>query len=134
MELLAEIIAALVQLLLEVLLQLAAELFVELGFHAIQEVVRQSRPTHRGLATVGYSIVGAAAGGLSLIWFPIRFAASLAFRLVALGFGPAASALMLWIGLTLLARPADPAERQRRFWYAYSFGLAFALVRFTYGR
>jgi hypothetical protein len=134
MEILAEIIAGLVQFILEVLLQFAADLFAELGFEALQEVARPSRPPHQGLATFGYSLVGAAAGGLSLIWFPIRFAGSIGLRLATLGLAPAVSALMLWIGLTLLARPADPAARRRRFWYAYAFGLAFALIRFTYGK
>ncbi len=131
MELLAEIIAGLFQFILEVLLQFSADLFAELGFRALREVVRPSRPPNRGLLTFGYTLAGAAGGGLSLIWFPIRFAGSIGLRLAALGFAPAVSAAMLWIGLRVLARPADPAERGRRFWYAYLFGLAFALVRFT---
>jgi hypothetical protein len=133
MELLAEIIAAVVQFLLEVLLQFAADLLAELGLHALKAVVRPSNPTNRGLATIGYFLVGLAAGGLSLFWFPIRFAGSVTLRLATLGLAPAASAFILWIGMGVLVRRPDPAERLRRFWHAYSFGLAFALVRFTYG-
>jgi hypothetical protein len=36
--------------------------------------------------------------------------------------------------LTVVGRPATSEGRRRRFWFAYAFGLAFALVPFTYGR
>jgi len=134
MELLAELVAGLFQFILEVLLQLLADVFAEIGLEALKEVVKPSRPPHRGLATFGYSLVGSAAGGLSLFWFPLRFAGSTGLRFAVLILAPVASALSLWLGLKLLARPADPEARRRRFWYAYAFGLAFAAVRFTYGQ
>jgi len=55
-------------------------------------------------------------------------------RLTTLVLAPTISALILWVFLTLVGHPAAPEARRHRFWYAYAFGLAFALVRFTYGR
>jgi hypothetical protein len=47
---------------------------------------------------------------------------------------PLSAALILWGFLTLIGRPAASGLRRQRFWFAYAFGLAFALVRFTHGR
>jgi hypothetical protein len=132
--LLAEVVAALFQFLLEVLLQLAADVFAELGIEALKEVRRASRPPRPLLAAFGYVLLGLAGGWVSLWWFPIRFAGSTRLRLMTLVLAPAMSALVLWIFLSVIGRPATADERRRRFWYAYAFGLAFALVRFTYGR
>jgi hypothetical protein len=134
MEMIAEIVAALFQFLLEVLLQLAGDLFAELGIEAIKEIRKASRPPRPGLAAFGYGLMGLVGGGVSLIWLPIRLTHSPALRLMTLALAPAASALVLWVFLTAIRRPAAAEERRRRFWFAYAFGLAFALVRFTYGR
>jgi hypothetical protein len=53
---------------------------------------------------------------------------------MTLALAPALSALILWVFLTLVGRPAAQEARRSRFWYAYAFGLGFALVRFTFGR
>jgi hypothetical protein len=133
MEIVAEIISALVQFLLEVALQIAADLFAELGIKGLREVVKPSRPPKVALAAIGYLLMGATAGCLSLWRFPTRFAGSPGLRLMTLALAPLASALIIWAFFTLIGRPAKREERRRRFWYAYAFGLAFALVRFTFG-
>jgi hypothetical protein len=134
MELIAEIVSALVQFLLEVALQLSAEFLTELGVESIGEMVKPSRPPRPALAGIGYVLTGAVAGWVSLWSFPIRFAGSTGLRLMTLALAPMMSAVILWVFLTLIGRPAAPELRLRRFWYAYAFGLAFALVRFTFGR
>jgi hypothetical protein len=134
MELIAEIVSALVQFLLEVALQVSADCLAELGVESIREMVKPSRPQRPLLAGIGYALTGAVAGWMSLWWFPIRFAGSTGLRLMTLALAPAMSALILWVFLTLIGRPAAPEARRSRFWFAYAFGLVFALVRFTYGR
>ena len=134
MELIVEVVAVIFQFLLEVLLQLAADVFAELGIEALKEVRKASRPPRPVLAAFGYVLLGLAGGFVSLWWFPQRFAGSIELRLMTLVLAPAMSALVLWVFLTIIGRPPASEERRRRFWYAYAFGLAFALVRFTYGR
>jgi hypothetical protein len=133
-EVLAEVVAALFQFLLEVLLQLAADVFAELGIEALKEVRKASRQPRPLLAGFGYVLLGLTGGWVSLWWFPKRFAGSTEMRLMTLVLAPAMSALALWMFLTVIGRPVASEERRRRFWLAYAFGLAFALVRFTYGR
>jgi hypothetical protein len=132
MEFLAELLIALVQFISEVLLQIAGDVLTELGWNALREVFRPSHPPVRGLVPVGYSIIGAALGGLSLLVFPKHFAASMPLRLATLALAPIASALAVAPALPLLRRPAEPEDIWRRFWNAYAFSLTFALIRFAY--
>ena len=134
MEIFAEILAAVFQFLLEILLQVAAEFIGELGLRGLREMFRPSRPTKPWLASIGYSLMGLLIGWLSLLIWPLRFARSTPTRLLSLAFAPLGSAAVLWIILTLIKRPSLPHERRQRLWLAYAFGLAFALVRFTYGK
>jgi hypothetical protein len=115
-------------------LQIAADAFAEVGIEAFREMLKPSRPPKPALASIGYVLLGLAGGWVSLWWFPIRFAGSTPLRLMTLVLAPVMSALGLWLFLTIIGRPAAAEARRRRFWYAYAFGLAFALVRFTYGR
>jgi hypothetical protein len=134
MELIAEILSALFQFLLEVALQFSAELLTELGAKSIGEMLKPSRPPRPALTGFGYVLTGGVAGWMSLWWFPIRFAESPGLRLMTLVMAPVVSALILWVFLTLIGRPATPEGRRSKFWFAYAFGLSFALVRFTFGR
>jgi len=132
MEFLAELLIALVQFICEVLLQIAADALAELGWNALREVFRPSRPSVRGLVLVGYSIIGVALGALSLLVFPKHFAGSMPLRLATLVLAPIASALVVAPVLPLFDRTAEPEDIRRRFWNAYAFSLTFALIRFAY--
>ena len=133
MELLAEIVASVFQLLVELALQLAGEILGETGIDALGEMWRPSRPPRPALAGLGYFLVGAFLGWVSLWPFPHHLAGSVGLRLLSLGVLPPASAFILWVLLTVIRHPADPAGRRRRFWYAYAFGVAVALMRFGVG-
>jgi len=132
MELLAELLIVLVQFICEALLQIVGELLTELGCNALREVFRPSNPPQRGLVLVGYSIIGAALGALSLLGFPKHFAAGMPLRLATLALAPIASALAVLPVLPPLRRSAEPGDIWRRFWNAYAFSLTFALIRFAY--
>jgi hypothetical protein len=86
------------------------------------------------LAAVGYFLTGILAGWISLWAFPVRLAGSTGLRLLILAILPVASALCLWLFLTAINRPSACEDRRRRFWFAYAFGVAFALMRFSFGK
>jgi hypothetical protein len=134
MELLAEVIASIFQILVELGLQIAADAFAELGFHALKEMIKPSRPAKPGLAAVGYFLTGILAGWISLMLFPVRLAVSPGLRVLILAILPVASALCLWLFLTAINRPPASEDRRRRFWFAYAFGVASALKRFSFGQ
>jgi hypothetical protein len=134
MELLAEVIASIFQILVELGLQIAGDAFAEVGFEALKEMMKPSRPPRPGLAAIGYFLTGILAGWISLWAFPVRLAVSPGLRLLILAVLPVASALCLWLFLTAINRPAASEDRRRRFWFAYAFGVAFALTRFSFGK
>src|SRR5882757_6466153 len=120
MELLAEVIAAIFQILVELGLQVAADAFAELGFNALKEMMKPSRPPRPGLAALGYFVTGIFAGWISLWPYPVRLAGSAGLRLLGLAVLPVASALCIWLFLTAINRPAASEDRRRRFWFAYA--------------
>ncbi|QYF40799.1 hypothetical protein HZS92_02903 [Xanthomonas citri pv. citri] len=79
-------IEGMLQLVAEVLLQALAELLIELGLHSVAESFER-RPSP-GLAAVGYAIVGALLGGVSLWLLPQHLTATFGARLAALMIAP----------------------------------------------
>lgn len=71
-------IEGMLQLVAEVLLQALAELLIELGLHSVAESFER-RPSP-GLAAVGYAIVGALLGGVSLWLLPQHLTATFGAR------------------------------------------------------
>ena len=80
MEIIAEIFIQLFgwvfELLGELLLQAFGELIAELIGRSITEPFRRPKPVHPVLATLGYAIFGALAGGISLWLLPSLFIAA----------------------------------------------------------
>ena len=130
MEIIGEIIVAAVQFLVELLLQIIGEG----GFEAAKQVVWPSHAPGARISGLLYVLAGVAIGGLSLVAFPSHFARTATLRLVVLALAPLLSAVLMHFGLGVLRSPFLGAARRQRFWWAYAFGLAFALVRFFYAR
>jgi hypothetical protein len=108
----------------EFLLQAVIEVLVELGVHSLAEPFRR-RPSP-WLAAFGYTLFGAAAGGLSLLLFPQHLTPE-GWRIAHLLATPVA----VGIGMMLLgrwrARRGDTVLR-----CGYLFALSLALVRFVF--
>ena len=111
----------------EFLLQILVEAFVELGFHSLAEPFRR-RP-NPWLASLGFFLLGAICGGLSLIAFRHNLVPP-AWRLANLVLTPLASgACMALIG-KWRARHRHAVLRIDRFAYGYLFALGMAIVRY----
>ncbi|MCX6875107.1 MAG: hypothetical protein NTW21_15045 [Verrucomicrobia bacterium] len=120
------------EFLAEVVLQVIVEALFELGLQSLSAPFR--RKPSPWLATLGYTILGAVAGGLSLWVFPTRFIAAPAGRLANLVLTPlAAGAVMAALGAWRRRRDQD-LIRLDRFAFGFLFALAMTLVRFAYGR
>ena len=132
MEILAEIAFALLQVVGELVLQMVFELLAELGVRGVGETFRRSRPANPLLAAVGYAVLGAAAGGLSLLMFPSSVIDSPTLRVANLVCTPlAAGAVMSLVG-AWRRRKDQELIRLDRFAYGFLFALAMALVRFAW--
>lgn len=116
----------------EVLLQVAFELAAELGFHSIKATVQ--RPRNSLLSTIGFALLGAVAGGVSLLLFPQSPITNPGFRRINLVLTPlAAGGIMMLIG-RLRDKRGSPVVKLDRFGYAFVFALAMALVRFVWAQ
>ncbi|MEN3352647.1 MAG: hypothetical protein V7640_805 [Betaproteobacteria bacterium] len=134
MEILLEVLLAVVQLVAELVLQIILEALAELGVRSVIEPFRRPKPLHPVLALIGYAILGAIAGTISLWLFPTLFIETGWLRVLSLVVTPLlAGAAMAALGAWRRRRDQE-LIRLDRFTYGFTFALAMALVRFTWGR
>lgn len=120
----------LLQALGEFLLQVLGEALMELGFHSLAEPFRS--PPNPWLASLGYALIGAILGGLSLLIFPQHLTPSGLARYANLILAPVAVGLCM-VGMgAWRARRGDPILRIDKFSFGYLFALSLALVRFFF--
>ena len=126
-----ELLAFLLQLGGELLVSLFGEVLLELGWRGVFSVFEKE--PHPMLASVGYPILGAAVGALSLWPFPALFVHSHGGRIVNAVVTPVlAGASMAAIG-AWRRRRGQRVVLIDRFAYGYLFALAMALVRLKFG-
>ncbi len=126
-----EILAAVLQLIGEFLLQIVFEALAELGLHSIKAVfVERSHPM---FASVGYIILGAAAGGISLLVVPHLIIHRPSHRIANLILTPLASGTVMSGVGALRRRRNEEVIRLDRFSYGALFALSMSVVRFFWG-
>jgi hypothetical protein len=113
----------------ELLVQLFLELLAELGLHAAREPFR--RAPHPGVAAIGYFLLGAIVGLVSLWPFPAYFVHD-GWRIVNLALAPVGAGLAMSVLGGWRARRGQDLIRLDRFGYGYLFALALGLVRFWF--
>ena len=115
----------------ELLLQVVAEVLFEVGLRSLAAPFKR-RPNPY-LASIGYVLFGAAAGGLSLWLFPSLFIGSPTGRVANAIVTPfIAGGCMAAIGAWRRRRDQDLILLDR-FAYGYLFALVMALVRLRFG-
>ena len=122
----------LVEILLELVLQVVFEFLAESGLRRTRVLFR--RPKSPILAGLGYALLGAAGGGISLVPFPALFLASSTTRVANLVLTPVAAGFVMVAVGAWRRRRGQPLLRIDRFAYGYVFAIAMAAVRFAFGR
>lgn len=113
----------------EFLLQAVGEALLEIGLHALAAPFK--RTPHPWLAASGYTLFGAALGGLSLLLFP-AYLVPPPWRVLNLFLTPfAVGGLMVLMG-QWRARRGEEVLRINRFLYGFLFAAALALVRYVF--
>ncbi len=131
MEILIEILVWIVWFLSDGVVQAILEIIFEIGIRSLPGSYRRSEPINPVLAGIGYLILGAGAGGLSLL-IPKMFTIPEWLRIVNLIVTPIACGfIMVKIG-QFRARRGDRPIRIDTFIFGYLFALALALVRFIW--
>ncbi len=116
----------------EFLLQIVFELLAEFGLHSLSEPFR--RKPHPVVAFIGYGLLGALAGGLSLWLFPGLFIASPTAQLANLLISPALAGLAMASVGAWRAKRGQTLLRMDRYAYGFLFAFAMALVRYGFGQ
>lgn len=117
------------ELLGEFLLQVIGEALIEIDFHSLAELFR--RPPNPWLAAIGYALLSAVLGGISLLAFPNNLVLG-AWRVANLVATPIAVGGFMVIMGAWRARRGESVLRIDRFAYGYLFALRVALVRFYF--
>jgi hypothetical protein len=116
----------------EVLLQVLFEALAEVGIHLARGRVEHAQSRSKWRLMLGYVLLGAIVGGLSLLVFSHSMAHSHNGRLATLLLAPlAAAASTVALGRWRARRGQDPVNIDRVA-YAYLFALAMAAVRYTW--
>jgi hypothetical protein len=118
------------EVLFEAVLQIVLEILFELGIRRTKD--GSARPASPWLAAFAYILLGAVAGGISLLLFPSLFLKTPAARYTNLLLTPlAAGAVMATLGKWRSHRE-HRLVRLDRFVYAYLFALTVAVVRVAF--
>jgi hypothetical protein len=123
---------AVLQFLFEVLLQLLVEVFAEIGFQSIAEVFKRRQVQNPWAAGLGHFLLGAAAGGISLMIFRATLIRSPSVRVVNLVLTPVLVGLVMFSIGRLRQKKGRELVRLDRFGYGFLFAFGMALVRFWY--
>ncbi|MEO6360090.1 MAG: hypothetical protein ABIO43_05900 [Sphingomicrobium sp.] len=127
MELIFEVIF---QFLGELLLQVFFELIVELGFHGLANTLK--RPRNPALSTLGFTLWGLIAGGISLLIFPTSHIRDPSLRILSLILTPVALGFVMSFVGRIRRKKGQDLVRLDQFGYAFVFAFAMALVRFIW--
>ena len=109
--------------------QMILEALAEIGLHGVANTNR--RPPNPLMAAIGYAVLGAMAGGLSLLIFPHNFV-PLPWRITNMLVTPVASGWMMSALGAWRERRGQDRIRIDRFAYGYLFALGLGLVRYFY--
>ena len=123
-------IEILIEFLGEFVLQVLGEALFEMGLHSLAEPFR--REPNPWLAAVGYTVFGAALGGISLLVFPDYLMANKSLRIANAVLSPIAAGLSMAAVGKWRARRGQAVLRIDKFAYGYLFALSLGLVRFWF--
>jgi hypothetical protein len=119
-----------IQIFGEILLQILFEILTELGFHSLADTLR--RPRNPFLSTIGFILLGAIAGAISLVIFPEAVILNPDLRKINLIVTPVAVGLIMMLVGKVRARNDQILVGLDRFGYAFIFAFAMSLVRFIW--
>jgi len=131
-EVLFELLLAFAELFLEVLLEVAGEALLDLAQRALTEVFRPIHLASPVLATVGYALLGALAGGWSLFLFPHPLVHPSRLHGISLLVSPLITGVIMALFGSMLSRHDRKVVRIESFHYGFAFAFGMALIRYFF--
>lgn len=134
MDFLFELLCGLLHLILNALLELAGELFMDLITRALAEVIWPPEVSSPLLGCLGYLLLGALIGVVSLHYFPHPLVHPSRFHGVSVLVSPVLVGLaMSAVGSSLRKREKEVVQIEN-FGYGFTFAFGMALIRFFFVR
>jgi len=140
-EILGLILASIAEFLLEAFLELIATAVLDLASRAVAaafaNVAEVIKDWSRALVAVGYALLGALAGVLSLLVHPhtlVRGEHSTGFHGISLLVSPLITGLVMSSVGAILRRPGKKVVPVESFGYGFAFALGMALIRFFFAK
>lgn len=134
MDLLELLLGFLLEIFLEFVVEVVAEAVLVFLLTAITEALGPSELRRPIWAGVGYFLLGATSGGLSLIWFPFPLVHPSRFHGISLIVSPVLTGSLMALLGSILRRYNKPTVKLETFAYGFLFAFGMTLVRFLFGR
>jgi hypothetical protein len=131
-EFLVELLLAFAELLFEVLFEFAVEALLDLALRAIAKVFDGVRFTNPVVASASYTLLGALAGGLSLIIFPHPLVQPSRLHGISLLASPVITGFVMSLIGSTLSRRGKTVTQIESFGYGFGFAFGMALIRFFF--
>ena len=113
--------------------QVLVEVLAELGIRSIWNSLGKERPKNFLMSLLGYIILAALAGFISLYIFKHQIIGNENLRILNLIVTPFIAGYLMHLKGKSLVSKDKPTIRLDSFWYGYAFALVFGLVRFFGG-
>lgn len=123
-----ELLVLLLELFGEFLLQIVFEVIADCLGHGIRK--KQKKPVSPVIAIIGWTLLGVAAGGISLYFLPESVIRDTTLRLVNLFLTPLIIGCLMDLFGRYRRRHEKESVRMESFGYAFLFAFAMALVRY----
>ncbi len=120
------------QFIFEIFGQLIFELLAEFGIRGVRHATNVEKPKNPALASFGYMILAAIAGGCSLFIFPSHIVKYPSLRIINLLLSPLVVGVFMSLRRKSLIKNGRAALRLDSFVYGFAFALVFGLVRFFF--
>jgi hypothetical protein len=122
----------LIELVFEFLISILFEILAEIGLYSIVEATAKRIDRNPVLALIGYALLGAAVGGISLIFFPESVIRSSSYHGIGLVTIPLMAGLVMMGVGALRRRKGDSVIQLDSFIFGFVFAFGTVLVRFWF--
>lgn len=133
-EIVIQVLGSLLQFFAELLLQLVLEVLADLLGHSLKAPFSRSRSQPAWISGLGYLVLGAAAGGATLLLFPAHFIEAEWLRLCNLLLTPLAAGMVMEAISSWRVRRDKNVLSLEHFAHGFCFALAMAVVRYFFGQ
>jgi hypothetical protein len=131
-EFLFELLLVFAEVFLEIFLEVAATALFDLALRAIAKVFETMRFANPVIASIGYTLLGALAGGLSVFVYPHPLVHPSRLHGINLFVSPIVTGFVMSLFGSLMRRQGAKVTRIESFGYGFAFAFGMALIRYLF--